>query len=83
MTVKDAQIVAIHPSSVLDNRPEFVLYHDFVLTKRNYIRTCLEIKGEWLFELAKEYFNPRNIKHIETRRELERIEKEIIYEKMK
>jgi hypothetical protein len=33
--------------------------------------------------LAKEYFNPRNIKHIETRRELERIEKEIIYGKMK
>lgn len=41
MTIKDSQVVAIHPSSVLDHRPEFVLYHDFVLTKRNFIRTCL------------------------------------------
>ena len=43
MTVKDSQVVAVHPSSALDHRPEFVLYHDFVLTKRNYIRTCLGI----------------------------------------
>jgi len=34
-----------------------------------------------LFEVAKDYFNPRSIKHLETRRELERIEKEIILEK--
>lgn len=81
MTVKDTQVVQVHPSSVLDHRPDFVLYHDFVLTKRNYIRTCLGIKGEWLFEVAKNYFNPRNIKHLETRRELERIEKEIILQK--
>ena len=83
----------MHPSSSLDHRPEFVLYHDFVLTKRNYIRTCLgfylslliiiEIKGDWLFETAKNYFNPRNIKHIETRRELERIEKDYILTKIR
>lgn len=71
----------IHPSSVLDHRPDFVLYHDFVLTKRNYIRTCLAIKGEWLFEIAKDFFNPRNIRNLDTRRELERIEKEIILNK--
>jgi hypothetical protein len=36
-----------------------------------------------LFQVAKDYFNPRNIKHLETRRELERIEKEIILAKCK
>ena len=39
MVVRDNQVVAIHPSSNYDGRPEFVLYHDFILTSRNFIRT--------------------------------------------
>ena len=78
MTVKDCQVVAIHPSSTIDHRPEWVLYHEFVLTKRNFIRTVTEMKGEWLFEVAAEYFNPDNIKNIETKKELEKIEREMI-----
>lgn len=38
MIVRDNQVVAIHPSSSYDGRPEFVLYHEFVLTSRNFIR---------------------------------------------
>jgi len=83
MTVKDCQVVAIHPSSTIDHRPEWVLYHEFVLTKRNFIRTVTEMKGEWLFEVAAEYFNPDNIKNIETKKELEKIEREIIERKKK
>jgi pre-mRNA-splicing factor ATP-dependent RNA helicase DHX15/PRP43 len=49
LTVKESQIVAIHPSSVLSYKPELVLYNELVLTKKNYIRTILEIKGPWLF----------------------------------
>ena len=81
MTVKDCQVVAIHPSSTIDHRPEWVLYHEFVLTKRNFIRTVTEMKGEWLFEVAAEYFNPDNIKNIETKKELEKIEREMIERK--
>ena len=83
MTVKDCQVVAIHPSSTIDHRPEWVLYHEFVLTKRNFIRTVTEMKGEWLFEVAAEYFNPDNIKNIETKKELEKIEREILEKKKK
>jgi pre-mRNA-splicing factor ATP-dependent RNA helicase DHX15/PRP43 len=36
------------------------------------------VKVEWLFEMASDYFNPRGIKHLETRRELERAERQII-----
>ena len=34
-TVKDNQIVTPHPSTTLDHMPEFVVYHEFVLTSRN------------------------------------------------
>ena len=34
-TIKDNQVVAPHPSTTLDHTPEFLLYHEFVLTSRN------------------------------------------------
>ena len=45
LTVKDHQIVSIHPSSVLDMKPPWVLYADFVLTSKNYIRTVTAVVG--------------------------------------
>ena len=42
---------------MIDHKPEWVLYNEFVLTSRNYIRTVLEIEPEWLFEVAPNYFN--------------------------
>ena len=47
LTVKDNQIVQIHPSTCLDHKPEWVLYAEFVLTTKNYIRTVTDIKPEW------------------------------------
>lgn len=41
------QIVSIHPSSVLDIKPPWVLYADFVLTSKNFIRTVTTIDCEW------------------------------------
>jgi pre-mRNA-splicing factor ATP-dependent RNA helicase DHX15/PRP43 len=45
------------------------------LTNKNYLRTVTDVKAIWLFEIAAEYFNPRNIKNVDTRKELEKIEK--------
>ena len=81
LTVKDMQAVAIHPSSAIDHKPQFCLYHEFVLTTKNYIRTVTDIRGEWLLEIAPEYFKPSKIKVLETRKELERIEREMIQRK--
>ena len=58
LTVKDSQVVIIHPSSVLSYRPEYVVYHELVLTKKNYMRTVLDVKPAWLFEIAPSYFRP-------------------------
>lgn len=58
-TIKDNQIVTPHPSTTLDHMPEFVVYHEFVLTSRNFIRTVTEVRPEWLLEFAPAYYDPR------------------------
>ena len=68
----------MHPSTVIDHKPEWVLYNEFVLTSRNYIRTVLEIYPEWLFEVAPDYFAlDEDFRNGETRRKLERVVKRL------
>jgi pre-mRNA-splicing factor ATP-dependent RNA helicase DHX15/PRP43 len=73
LTVKDNQLVGLHPSTVLDHKPEFVLYNEFVLTSKNFIRTVTSIRGEWLIELAPHYYDLSNFPKGETYRTLERL----------
>jgi pre-mRNA-splicing factor ATP-dependent RNA helicase DHX15/PRP43 len=47
-TVKDEQNVLLHPSTVMGHDSEWVLYNEFVLTTKNYVRTLTAIKPEWL-----------------------------------
>jgi Oligonucleotide/oligosaccharide-binding (OB)-fold len=44
----NAQRVTIHPSSSLDLEPEWVIFNEFVITSRPYIRTVTAIEGWWL-----------------------------------
>lgn len=44
LTIKDNQIVQLHPSTCLDHKPDWVIYNEFVLTTKNYIRTVTDIK---------------------------------------
>ncbi|KAI8997108.1 P-loop containing nucleoside triphosphate hydrolase protein [Pilobolus umbonatus] len=73
LTVKDNQIVTLHPSSCLDHKPEWVLYNEFVLTTRNYIRTCVEVKAEWLLEVAPSYYDLSNFPNCHGKRQLQAI----------
>lgn len=47
LTIKDNQVVSLHPSCGLDKVPEWVLYNEFVLTTRPYIRMVTVIQPEW------------------------------------
>lgn len=47
LTIKDNQVVQLHPSSCLDHKPEWVIYNEFVLTTKNYIRTVTDIKRKF------------------------------------
>ena len=73
LTVKDNQSVALHPSCVLQNKPEWVLYHEFVLTTKHYIRTVIDIEGDWLVDIAPHYFDLSNFPLCDARRSLERL----------
>lgn len=56
LTVKDNQIVLLHPSSSLDHKPEWVVYNEFVLTSKNYIRTVTDIRADWLLDISPSYY---------------------------
>lgn len=73
VTVKDNQIVTLHPSVVIDKKPEWVLYNEFVLTTKNYIRTVIDIKGEWLLEVAPQYYDLRNFPNSGAKNALEQL----------
>ncbi|CAH0476075.1 unnamed protein product [Peronospora belbahrii] len=73
MTVKDKQVVHLHPSCVLDKDPDWVVYNEFVLTSRSYIRLNTRIMGEWLLDIAPHYYDLANFPPGDTKRELERL----------
>lgn len=62
LTVKDNQVVALHPSCGLDTQPEWVLFNEFVLTTRPYIRTVSEVRPEWYVPHPPCYYP--SLKHI-------------------
>ncbi|KAG7364607.1 ATP-dependent helicase HrpA [Nitzschia inconspicua] len=72
LTVKDNQHVYIHPSSVVNNRPEWVIFEEFALTTKNHIRTVTVTNVDWLVELAPHYFDLENFPKCEAKGELEK-----------
>lgn len=71
--VKDNQMVVLHPSCGMKSAPRWVVYDEFVMTKTNYVRTCSEVKGEWLVEMAPHYYEISNFPMGETKNELVRL----------
>ncbi|KAF7458240.1 ATP-dependent RNA helicase [Cryptosporidium felis] len=69
-TVRDDQVVHLHPSCVLDSKPEWVIYNEFVLTSRNFIRTVTKIRGEWLLEVSPKYYNLEDFPNCESKKKL-------------
>lgn len=56
-TVVDSQVVYVHPSSaVFYRQPEWVIYHELVLTTKEYMREVTTIDAKWLVEFAPSFF---------------------------
>ncbi|KAI6008788.1 P-loop containing nucleoside triphosphate hydrolase protein [Pisolithus orientalis] len=73
LTVKDNQVVSLHPSCGLDTQPEWVLFNEFVLTTRPYIRTVTDVRPEWLLANAPFYYDVASFPNGETKRALQRV----------
>ncbi|XWS60471.1 hypothetical protein CRYUN_Cryun07bG0039200 [Craigia yunnanensis] len=61
-TVKHPQTVYIHPSAGLAQvLPRWVVYHELVLTTKEYMRQVTELKPEWLVEIAPHYYQMKDV----------------------
>ncbi|CAF9914601.1 MAG: Cyclin-dependent kinase catalytic subunit [Gomphillus americanus] len=57
----------IHPSSTLmaqNPPPKFILYHELVLTSKEYMRSCMPIKPEWLHEVAPHFHKKEDFQEV-------------------
>ncbi|XP_073059573.1 pre-mRNA-splicing factor ATP-dependent RNA helicase DEAH1-like isoform X2 [Primulina eburnea] len=64
-TVKHPQTVQIHPSSGLAQvQPRWVIYHELVLTTKEYMRQVTELKPEWLVEMAPHYYQLKDVEDV-------------------
>mmetsp|Transcript_20968 Transcript_20968/g.37142 ORF Transcript_20968/g.37142 Transcript_20968/m.37142 type:complete len:700 (+) Transcript_20968:79-2178(+) len=74
LTVKDNQVVELHPSCALTYKPEWVMFFEFVQTPKNYIRTVSSVSPEWLLEVAPHYFDMTEFPQGAARRALEKLQ---------
>lgn len=68
-TVKNPQTVHIHPSSGLAQvLPRWAIYHELVLTSKEYMRQVTELKPEWLVEIAPHYYQLKDVEDSSTKK---------------
>lgn len=73
LTMREAQEVSLHPSTSLQHKPQWVLFDEFVLTSRSFIKTVTQIRGEWLPDIAPAYYDLNTFPKNETRTALEKV----------
>lgn len=74
-TQVDNQSVYIHPSSSLFNRqPEWVVYHELVLTTKEYMREVIAIDPKWLVEFSPAFYKFSDKNKLSKRKREQRIE---------
>ena len=79
--VKNGTVVYIHPSSVLvqgekegtaGRRDKWVLYHELVLTSKEYMRSVMPLRPEWLIEVAPHYYSKKTLEGLGVERKVPR-----------
>ena len=74
-TLVEGTPVYIHPSSALFNRnPEWCIYHELILTTREYCHNVTAIEPKWLVEVAPQFFRVADANKISKRKRQEKIE---------
>lgn len=74
-TLVEGTPVFIHPSSSLFNRqPEWVIYHELILTTKEYMREVIAIEPKWLVEVAPTFFKTTDPNKISKTKRQEKIQ---------
>ena len=67
--------VYIHPSSALFNKhPDWLIYHELVLTSKEYMRSVMVIEPKWLTELAPRFFRQADAGQLSKAKRRQKIE---------
>jgi len=72
-TIKDRQEVALHHTTALQHKPEWVVYHEQMMTSRSYLKIATQIRGEWLLDIAPHYYDPIKLPECEAKGLLEKM----------
>ncbi|XP_055553943.1 pre-mRNA-splicing factor ATP-dependent RNA helicase DHX16, partial [Falco cherrug] len=68
-TVKHQQTVFIHPnSSLFEEQPRWVIYHELVFTTKEFMRQVIEIDSAWLLEVAPHYYQAKELEDASARK---------------
>uniref|UniRef100_A0A7S3ZC24 RNA helicase n=1 Tax=Lotharella globosa TaxID=91324 RepID=A0A7S3ZC24_9EUKA len=74
-TIVEGQPVYVHPGSAIFNRqPDWLIYHQLVLTSKEYMRSCMQIEPKWLVELAPNFYKKCDPNVLSKRKRREKIE---------
>lgn len=74
-TLADHRQVYIHPSSALfHQQPHWVIYHEIVMTTKEYMREVTMVDPKWLVELAPRFYRSVHPTKISKQKRQERIE---------
>merc|ERR1711881_353730 len=61
-TIKHPHSVEVHPHSTLFQQyPPCVVYHELVLTTKEFMRQVIDVKKEWLLEAAPHYYASKDL----------------------
>lgn len=63
----------LHPTSALFNAgslPKYIIYHELVMTTREYMHCATAVRGEWLADLGPMFYSLRTSAHKEEKRGL-------------
>ncbi|CUM64971.1 uncharacterized protein PRCAT00002589001 [Priceomyces carsonii] len=71
INLKRKQTVYIHPSSSLYSvkpPPKLVLYHELVLTSKEFMRNCMIVDDKWVSEFGAHYYSKSELESISSKR---------------
>lgn len=70
-TLKTAMTVYVHPSSVvkgMDPPPRVIIYHELVVTSKEYVRSVIPIEAEWLNEFGGHYYDKKDVESMSSKK---------------
>jgi len=74
-TMVEGNPVYIHPSSALFNKnPEWLIYHELVMTTKEYMRQVMCIEPKWLVELAPQFYKTADSTRMTKAKRMQKIE---------